>query len=437
MDSMEIDDGIYLDKNFTMEGLITTADFRRKPKTCRCVTVCLTLLCALLLAGNIGQIIYYEIITACSSAVEAKASYDRMSQETEHLQNESDSLAAERQQLLSNYDSLTAERKQLEARLRNLTEEKEQLQQSFTSLSSERDEFKAGFNNLKKARDGLQANYDTLKQQSSQLRTNFNDVQRSLRGLQDRQANLIVAKEVLQAKFSDLQKEKDNLQTRYVTVMTNRDQLQSNYSSLKRDSDQLQRNYNTMSRSKNGLQTSYNSLWKEREQLRLNYNSLWRENNELEANYSSLVTDKDKLQNWADKLLAKLKAIPCMEGWKKFDISCYYFSSVKKNWTESRKACDAQGADLVIIDSMEEQVFINKILNMNQNAWIGLSDSLKEGTWLWVDGSPVTRSFWQPGQPNSFNGNQDCAEFVQKNIQPGGEWNDDGCFAEQAWICEK
>lgn len=43
--------------------------------------------------------------------------------------------------------------------------------------------------------------------------------------------------------------------------------------------------------------------------------------------------------------------------------------------------------------------------------------------------------YWQPNQPNSFNGNQDCGEIVPKS--PGvGEWNDDGCFAEQQWICE-
>lgn len=43
--------------------------------------------------------------------------------------------------------------------------------------------------------------------------------------------------------------------------------------------------------------------------------------------------------------------------------------------------------------------------------------------------------YWQPGQPNSFNRNQDCGEIVQK--EGGGEWNDDGCFAEQLGICEK
>lgn len=43
-------------------------------------------------------------------------------------------------------------------------------------------------------------------------------------------------------------------------------------------------------------------------------------------------------------------------------------------------------------------------------------------------------SVWQAGQPNSYGGNQDCGELVA--TEGGGEWNDDGCFSEQIWICE-
>lgn len=41
--------------------------------------------------------------------------------------------------------------------------------------------------------------------------------------------------------------------------------------------------------------------------------------------------------------------------WVDFGSSSYYISQ-KKNWTESRKDCKNRGADLVIIDSKDEQV---------------------------------------------------------------------------------
>ncbi|KAK1803306.1 hypothetical protein P4O66_004088 [Electrophorus voltai] len=62
----------------------------------------------------------------------------------------------------------------------------------------------------------------------------------------------------------------------------------------------------------------------------------------------------------------------------------YYISTEKKTWKESRQTCRGQGADLVIINSREEQERIIKIINTGR-AWIGLSDIDIEGVWKWVD----------------------------------------------------
>ncbi|XP_070769825.1 C-type lectin domain family 4 member M-like [Enoplosus armatus] len=412
MDSMEIDDDMYIHRNLTMEGLICKVDFQRPKQPSRCATVCLGLLCAVLLAGNIGQLIYYEIISRPASADPTQANYSALTQ--------------------AQSSTLTAERKQLEARLSNLTKDEDQLRQSYSSLTTERDELKANYNNLKSERDRFEASYNTVKQESNQLRTSYNDMQRNLQGLQTNHNNLTASKDQLKTDYNNLQREKDELHTLFITLTANRDQLQRNYSLLKRDKDQLQRDYITMSMSKNFLQTSYNSLWKDKEQLQTTYTALQREKEQLQKDYSSLATSRDQLE----KKINKVRGRPCPTGWKRFDISCYFVSNMKKNWTLGRQDCIAKGADLVTIDSRDEQAFLNGLLESGQNAWIGLSDSLKEGTWMWVDGTPVTAAFWQPGQPNSFQGNQDCGEMVPKS--PGvGEWNDDGCFAEQIWICEK
>ncbi|XP_061582108.1 CD209 antigen-like protein E [Cololabis saira] len=134
-------------------------------------------------------------------------------------------------------------------------------------------------------------------------------------------------------------------------------------------------------------------------------------------------------------MTVKVQRMVCQTQWRKFETSCYFVSTETKNWTESRQACIAEGADLVVINSHDEQVFVNSVLDVKQNAWMGLTDSLNEGVWMWLDGTPATTTYWEPGQPNSYSGDQDCGEFIQYSSE--GHWNDDGCFADQNFICEK
>uniref|UniRef100_A0A8D3DPN4 C-type lectin domain-containing protein n=1 Tax=Scophthalmus maximus TaxID=52904 RepID=A0A8D3DPN4_SCOMX len=170
-------------------------------------------------------------------------------------------------------------------------------------------------------------------------------------------------------------------------------------------------------------------------QLQTRYETLRRAKEQLQTNYSSLATGRDQLQVTVDKLT--VKACSVRVAGQKFDMSCYFVSTTMANWTESRRACVAQGADLVVMGSRAEQVFVNGLLSHGHNAWIGLTDSVQEGTWMWLDGTPVTTTYWQPGQPNSHEGNQDCGELVKVSLKAEGEWNDDGCFGKQVWICEK
>uniref|UniRef100_A0A3B1IDJ3 C-type lectin domain-containing protein n=1 Tax=Astyanax mexicanus TaxID=7994 RepID=A0A3B1IDJ3_ASTMX len=121
-------------------------------------------------------------------------------------------------------------------------------------------------------------------------------------------------------------------------------------------------------------------------------------------------------------------------GWIYFSFSLYYRSTEKKNWTESRDDCRKNGSDLVIINSREEQVFINR-LKKGPQVWIGLSDAETEGVWKWVDGSELITGFWRTGEPNS-NGDEDCVT-TDIGSDPLNNWNDYPCNRQLVWICEK
>ncbi|XP_030595945.1 CD209 antigen-like [Archocentrus centrarchus] len=401
MDTMEIDDTIYVENH-----LITQVNFHRRNRLLRRVTVCLGILCAALLFSNIGQFIFYESDRPASAA-QTQASYDALTQDKETLQNDKDNLTAARDRLQSSYDALSEEKRRLQTTLSDLTKERDELQQSCNSSITERDEMKAGLSRVRKERDRLQTGYNNLTAAAEQLQTNY----------------------------SNLQRVKDALSTLITALRIKEVQLESNYTSLKREKEQLQISHNTLNRSITQINTSYNSLWKDKDQLQTRYNTLRKEKEQLQTSCSRLTAAGEELQKKINKMTAKLRGMPCQTHWTKFDVSCYFVSTLKKNWTESRRACIAEGADLLVIDSSEEQLFVNGLLDkgQSQNAWIGLTDSLAEGVWTWVDGTPVTTAYWLPGQPNDFK-NQDCGEYVSSDV---GSWNDDGCFAVQHWICEK
>ncbi|KAL3056018.1 hypothetical protein OYC64_018677 [Pagothenia borchgrevinki] len=149
--------------------------------------------------------------------------------------------------------------------------------------------------------------------------------------------------------------------------------------------------------------------------------------NQLKANLTKKTREVDRLQSLMDK------AKTCPEGWRMFGCSCYLFSTEEASWEQSRQNCRARGAHLVIVDSNEEQDFITSMTK--KDTWIGLSDREEEGTWKWVDGSPLTLTFWKGGEPNNGAGGseEDCAYiYSNKNV-----WNDAFCSVDLLWMCEK
>ncbi|KAJ8379132.1 hypothetical protein AAFF_G00230440 [Aldrovandia affinis] len=130
---------------------------------------------------------------------------------------------------------------------------------------------------------------------------------------------------------------------------------------------------------------------------------------QLRRDNDRLNTQKDQLQRDLDAVVVKFPLLdqycplrsqkrvcrPCPEGWEQSNSKCYYFSTVGKSWNDSRSDCLKQGADLVIIESEEEQKFISNHTRESYY-WIGLSDSETEGTFLWVDGTPLQddKAFW-------------------------------------------
>uniref|UniRef100_A0A4W5R1Z7 C-type lectin domain-containing protein n=1 Tax=Hucho hucho TaxID=62062 RepID=A0A4W5R1Z7_9TELE len=126
----------------------------------------------------------------------------------------------------------------------------------------------------------------------------------------------------------------------------------------------------------------------------------------------------------------------CPAEWQKFESSWYLLSTGTKTWKESRADCLEREADLVIINSNKEQEFLFKL---NKRVWIGLTDSVTEGTWIWVDGTTLTTPrYWYDPQPDNAGptGEENCVE-IRTDQSLLEAWNDISCDSKLNWICEK
>uniref|UniRef100_A0A8C7TZK9 C-type lectin domain-containing protein n=1 Tax=Oncorhynchus mykiss TaxID=8022 RepID=A0A8C7TZK9_ONCMY len=203
------------------------------------------------------------------------------------------------------------------------------------------------------------------------------------------------------------------------TLTEERDQLQTCGNNLTEERDQLQTSNNTPNEERDQLQTSDNTLTKERNQLQTRYNTLTKERDQLQTRYNTLTKERDQLQKETEL---------CPDGWKKIGSSCYYVSTEYKSWEESRQDCRNRGADLVVINSQEKQVLKNYV-------WIGLTDSVSEGTWKWVDYTPLTTKYWNSKEPNGGRA-ENCVYFYSWSSDTGAWWDYD-CSYQYRWICEK
>ncbi|XP_029587406.1 CD209 antigen-like protein D isoform X2 [Salmo trutta] len=161
---------------------------------------------------------------------------------------------------------------------------------------------------------------------------------------------------------------------------------------------------------------------------------------------------QDKIKELQEKECAGNKDYPkpmnCAKDWEYYGGKCYYFSPDELTWAQSRDECITRGGHLVIIGSLEEQKFLDQKIGSKittepeEKFWIGLTDSIKENEWLWVDGSSLSTSFWIGNQePDDWKGENPDGEDCARMGEPGGtkdakSWIDFNCNKTQRRICE-
>ncbi|XP_076015991.1 galactose-specific lectin nattectin-like [Genypterus blacodes] len=126
----------------------------------------------------------------------------------------------------------------------------------------------------------------------------------------------------------------------------------------------------------------------------------------------------------------------CPPGWTQFGNRCFLYNFQQLTMPDAEVVCLRQGGNLVSLRNGAELQFlrnyVRRVSGKDKKFWAGLSDAVKEGLWLWSDGSPITYKNWAVGEPNNWGGGEDCVE-----VYSTGNFNDIQCTQVRSFMCSK
>ena len=138
----------------------------------------------------------------------------------------------------------------------------------------------------------------------------------------------------------------------------------------------------------------------------------------------------------------------CPPFWTRYGGNCYRFFGPIKSWHVAEDHCNqfwtryGQG-HLISIHNTGENNFVLEMWStslplpgdtINNRMWLGLTDQLVEGQFVWSDQTAVDFQAWlvADGQPDNALGHEDCVEIWSEE----NGWKDLTCSHELSYMCK-
>ncbi|XP_046546494.1 perlucin-like [Haliotis rubra] len=130
----------------------------------------------------------------------------------------------------------------------------------------------------------------------------------------------------------------------------------------------------------------------------------------------------------------------CPRGFLEHGSSCYWFSNIEGSFAEASSYCQFFGSHLARITSEDEDDYLRSRANEEKGSigyWLGATDLIKEGEFMWEGGVPLNYTNWAPGEPNNEMHPEQSGHCLMLQMTTGYKWNDNDCIKKTKFICER
>ncbi|KAK3607800.1 hypothetical protein CHS0354_031301 [Potamilus streckersoni] len=128
------------------------------------------------------------------------------------------------------------------------------------------------------------------------------------------------------------------------------------------------------------------------------------------------------------------------ETWIKNEATghCYQIVDRPTRWPQAFNICRNDGGMLAVIESAEEQLFIQGQIQSKsfklEGLWLGADTLHPVEQRTWINGENFSYTNWAPNQPDNRASEENCAEIYAQTLN--GLWNDLPCTYLIGYICE-
>ncbi|KAM9829855.1 echinoidin-like [Syngnathus typhle] len=133
--------------------------------------------------------------------------------------------------------------------------------------------------------------------------------------------------------------------------------------------------------------------------------------------------------------IVPVKGNNCPKGWTQLDCFCYIYEDESRTFADAESVCNILGGNLVSIHNELENALVRELVEAGDGTlpgsfWIGLTDAVLNGDFMWTDGSNVDFINFDGGVSDDDG---DCVEMETAD----GEWDDVACSTDSPYVCIK